>query len=372
MNKNQIKNFLINLPGWHTSKKIIVFESDDWGTIRMASRESYKRLLKKGYPVDKCAYNKNDALETNEDLEKLATVLLSVKDKNNNPAKFTLDNIVANPDFEKIKQSEFNKYYLEPFTSTLKRYKNTDRVLSLYKKGITEGVFQPQFHGREHININRWLVSLQDHDKRFIDAFNENMFSIAVSKPPKGRRGYLDSFGENYKVEFESYDKIIKDGTDLFEKIWGFRSETFIAPCYIWSNSIEPILKEVGIDGLQGTHVQRVPVKGEDYKIRKKYHFTGQKNKHNQYYLIRNVFFEPSEKGRSGLVEQVMKEIEVSFKYKKPAIISSHRVNFIGSIQPDNRDKNLKLLSDLLKQIVIKYPDVEFMSSDELLMLIKK
>jgi hypothetical protein len=67
-----------------------------------------------------------------------------------------------------------------------------------------------------------------------------------------------------------------------------------------------------------------------------------------------------------------MKEIEVSFKYKKPAIISSHRVNFIGSIQPDNRDKNLKLLSDLLKQIVIKYPDVEFMSSDELLMLIKK
>ena len=76
--KNLIKN-LANLPGWRTNRKIVVIESDDWGTIRMSSKEAFNSLLKKGYPVDQCPYNKYDALESNQDLEMLFDVLNSVK-----------------------------------------------------------------------------------------------------------------------------------------------------------------------------------------------------------------------------------------------------------------------------------------------------
>ena len=87
-------------------------------------------------PVEECLYNSNDCLESNEDMEALFEVLESVKDKNNNPAILTANNIIANPDFEKIQQSNFQEYHYEPFTTTLKRDPKRDRVLSLYKEGI--------------------------------------------------------------------------------------------------------------------------------------------------------------------------------------------------------------------------------------------
>ena len=70
MLKSIVRN-LANLPGWRTNRKIVVIESDDWGTIRMSSKEAFNSLLNKGYPVDQCPYNKYDALESNQDLEML-------------------------------------------------------------------------------------------------------------------------------------------------------------------------------------------------------------------------------------------------------------------------------------------------------------
>jgi len=40
-----IKSHLLNLPGWHTNRKIVVIESDDWGSIRMSSAEDAERLI---------------------------------------------------------------------------------------------------------------------------------------------------------------------------------------------------------------------------------------------------------------------------------------------------------------------------------------
>jgi hypothetical protein len=34
--KSKKKN-LLHLPGWYTKRKIVVFENDDWGSIRMTS-----------------------------------------------------------------------------------------------------------------------------------------------------------------------------------------------------------------------------------------------------------------------------------------------------------------------------------------------
>lgn len=59
-----------------------------------------------------------------------------------------------------------------------------------------------------------------------------------------------------------------------------------------------------------------------------------------------------------------MKEIECAFKDKHIAIISSHRINFVGGIDVNNRIKNLELLDEFLSTLLMKFPDVEFMSSD--------
>lgn len=50
----------------------------------------------------------------------------------------------------------------------------------------------------------------------------------------------------------------------------------------------------------------------------------------------------------------------------KPAIVSSHRANYVGGMDIDHRDCNLIFLNSLLKKIFTTWPDVEFVSSDEL------
>lgn len=363
----QLKRNLINILGWTTNLKIIVFESDDWGMIRMASRDSFNRLLAKGYPVDRCVYNRNDALETNEDLLFLMEILDMFKDRRGNPAKFTLNNVVGNPNFNKIKESKFEEYFYEPFTETLKRYDNSHHVMDLYSEGKENNLFQLQFHGREHVNVNRWIGALQRKDKIFLDAFKEGMFTVASGNSTSGRRDYLDAFGNAYGNEIESMQSIIQSGTNLFEDIWGFKSESFIAPCYIWSKEIEPILAKCGIKYIQGIHIQSEPKIGLTLESKKVFHYQGQKGSNNIRYLVRNVHFEPVEKySVKETLDATMRQIENSFLWHKPAIIGSHRANYIGSINPENRSRNLKALKQLIRTILLKYPEVVFMSSDQL------
>ena len=70
---------VLNALGSKSKRKIIVFESDDWGTIRMSSKNAFNHFLTKGYPVDQCPYNTYDCLESNEDMESLFSVFKIIR-----------------------------------------------------------------------------------------------------------------------------------------------------------------------------------------------------------------------------------------------------------------------------------------------------
>ena len=357
-----IKKFLFSIPGWHTNRKIIVFESDDWGMIRMASKSSYNYFLSKGLPVDSCVYNSNDVLEQNTDLELLFEVLSSVRDKNNHTAILTANNVVANPDFEKIQEDNFTRYYLEPFSETLKKYNNREKVLELYQEGIRNYLFRPQFHAREHLNVSNWMKALINKERTTMMAFERQMFSVhAKGKVSSCKDEFLDAFG-NFE---EDYSRVVEEGLQIFQDVHGFNSTSFIAPCFYWSNSLNKLLRKNGVKYLQGGRVQKSPVHGKK-EFKKYYHYLGQRNSLNQLYLIRNASFEVVESTDRDWVDSCMKEIATAFKYKKAAIVSVHRVNFMGGINSKNRSRTLKLFKNLLKSITKTWSDVEFMSSDQL------
>ena len=58
-----------DIPGWRTRRHIVVIESDDWGSIRMPSIESYNRLLAAGIRDDKRHHCTNDTVASTDDLE---------------------------------------------------------------------------------------------------------------------------------------------------------------------------------------------------------------------------------------------------------------------------------------------------------------
>jgi len=367
--KNSIRENGVNILGWRTKRRILIIESDDWGSIRMQSKESFDALKAKGYPVDECGYNTNDSLENNRDLELLFETIESIKNSDGQSPIFTANNIVGNPDFDKIRASGFKEYYFESFAKTLQRYPSSDRVIDLYKEGILRGIFIPQFHGREHVNIPRWLHALQTGDTPSLDAFEHQMFSVHASKHPQFPMEFMDALECQNEEHLKKQEVILREGLELFESLWGFRSETFIAPCFSWHRKLNKVLAEEGIIGLQGMYYQNEPIFDSQKKYRTVYHYMGQKNTLGQNYMLRNVIFEPALNKNRDWVKTAMHEIDVAFKWNKPAIISSHRVNYTGSLVEQNRTNNLLYLKQLLTGIIRKYPDIEFMSSN---MLVKE
>src|SRR5688500_10889544 len=96
----QAKLYLNNIPGWHTSRKILVFESDDWGSIRMPSSQVFNILKSKGINVDSY-YDLFDTIESKEDLEYLFDALTKFRSVNGTVPLFTFNTVMANPDFKK-------------------------------------------------------------------------------------------------------------------------------------------------------------------------------------------------------------------------------------------------------------------------------
>ena len=363
--KKKIAQNLINSLGWKTTRKIIVFESDDWGSIRMPSKNVYKSLLKEGVRVDLCPYNRYDNLATKDDLEYLFNVLTNFKDKKGSHPVFTANTNVANPDFKKIAQSDFKEYNYEPFTETLKKYSINSNIFSVWNDGIDNKLFYPQLHGREHVNPISWMKLLRDKHFEIRRAFEYNSFGLSRITSPNIKILYLASLIFESDKEQKIIEKSIIESAALFENIFGFTSKSFIAPLYIWDIKLEKTLNEIGVKYIQGanSHSNYNATTNKVYRVKR--HFCGDKNSLNQFYLLRNCSFEPS-LSKNFDVNSTLKEIEIAFRWKKPAIITSHRVNYIGALDKRNRETGLKLLNELLTKIIKKWPDVEFMNSADL------
>jgi len=182
----------------------------------------------------------------------------------------------------------------------------------------------------------------------------------------------MDAFNY-YGPEFDGLlETIISDAVSLFHDLFGYESKSFVPSCYVWNGSLENILKKHNIDYIQGSHYQLVPTDQGYSRFDKKKHTIGERNRYNQIYLVRNCEFEPSWGNASWAVDLCLAQINNSFKWKKPATISTHRLNYVGYIDQSNRDQNLQLLHRLLSEVLKRWPDVEFITSVELGNIIMK
>jgi hypothetical protein len=362
--RNALASHSINMGGWTTNRKIVVFESDDWGSIRMPSRVIYEKLLSKGFRVDKCPYNKNDSLASEEDLASLFEILIKFRDKNDNHPVITANTIIANPDFDKIEESDFKEYYYELFTETLKKYPKHENSFSLWNQGINEQIFYPQFHGKEHVNIKRWLKLLRDKNEYFRYAFAFGLWGLSPAVIDTGKINIQASFDTTDINDLLNHKEILNDGLNQFEYLFRYRSKSFIASNFIWHPDLNNTLKENGVSVIQGMKYQLLPYldKAKHSRVR---HRTGQEI-NGQIYLVRNCAFEPTLYPGIDTVSSCLRDISNSFLWKKPAIITVHRLNFIGFIDEENRTQNLVKLYSLLSSIIKRWPDVEFMTSVEL------
>ena len=196
----------IHLWGWKTPRKLVVFESDDWGSERMPSKKVFYQLKKQGIPVEDDPYCRYDTRASNQDLDLLYEIMDSFRDHKGNPPAFTVNTIMGNPDFKKISLDDFKAY----------SYVASAFPGSFYE-GIKNGFIKPQFHGREHLNVKQWMKALRQGDRDALVCFHHGVYGFPTTKKILNRRyDYMANYDVERQEDYDLIEQSISQGLKIF------------------------------------------------------------------------------------------------------------------------------------------------------------
>lgn len=363
--KQLLVNYFKNITGWSSSRKIVCFAVDDYGNIRLSSEKARLNLIKSGIGL-KGRFDTYDALDTKEDYKQLFVVLQSVKDSKSNSAVFTTYAVPCNINYAETKEN--GKFIPENLEATYTRLSDIDPAeykdtIQLVHEGITKNLIRPQFHGREHFNVNLFNALLADREPTLLANLDNQSLAGLPDHKDFITVKYSEAFAFWKEQEIELHKQIIEDGLNQFEKVYGLRPKTFTPPAMKLHPSLFGFLEEKGIIAIDKSRVENRHLGYGKYI--KERNTTGVQAGQRHVTIVRNCMFEPNSSDIDW-VNFTFNQIKAAFILKKPAIISSHRVNFCGHIDPTNRKKGLSTLESLLKKVVKTWPDVEFMAIDDL------
>lgn len=360
---NQIKN----VAGTRTRRKLVVFAVDDYGNVRLSSRKARKQMDQAGLKVYS-RFDAFDTLETRQDLEQLFEVLTSVKDHTGSHAVFSPFALPCNINFEQLEDENFQQYRFELLPETYEKLTALDAgsyqgTWQLWQEGINKGLMQPQFHGREHLNVRQFEEMLSNRSPALMASLRARSLT-SVPSPKNTERSLMAAFSFERVEEVKAIHSIISEGLDYFEKVFGYRATVFMPPAGQDHPDLYPALSRDGIKYIDTTFYHKKHL-GEG-KYQTVINYWGKQHGPHLKGILRNVVFEPTHHNYSNGVGEALQQIEAAFRWKKPAVISSHRVNFCGHIDAENRKRGLRSLGTLLQEIVKKWPDAEFVSSAEI------
>ena len=369
--RRQLLDNIKNIPGWHTAQKLVVFAVDDYGNVRLDSNTARDRMLASGVKLQG-RFDHLDTLETRQDLEALLETLSSVTDSRGRHAVFTSYALSANPDLEAMSHGDAG-YQYEPLTRTFERLSADqpaayEGTWALWQEGIRARLLKPQFHGREHLNVEVLERKLKAGDRVLKINFENHSMAGLGDEPSLPGVGFTHGFGLWERSEIDRHREIIADGLKLFEQVFGFRSETFTPPAQKLHTDLYPFVEAQGVRAIdKPLHCVR---RLDRDKTVREFNRLGRRRGQGHVSIVRNVVFEPNNDPSFDAVGHALNQVATAFRWRKPAIISSHRVNFCGHIEEENRRFGLDALRRLLQGIAQRCPDVQFISADELVALI--
>jgi hypothetical protein len=163
--------------------------------------------------------------------------------------------------------------------------------------------------------------------------------------------------------EFTWLENSLTDGVKIFENTFGRKPDVFCPSNGVFHDKFKPLLIDSGIKTTVESGKRYVPDGKGGYTT--KYFINGRKDNLEIITYGRNCRFEPLEDGLNRCMKNVINQIKAAFRWGKPAVLATHRVNFVGDLDKKNRELGLEALTSLLQNILQTWPDIEFMNSAE-------
>ncbi|HSI77214.1 MAG TPA: hypothetical protein VK957_15035 [Lunatimonas sp.] len=354
--------------GQNIDQKIVVFQSDGWGAARLPNKQVFQCLLGKGI---KLSFKENkgfrtvlDGFESPQELSQLLEVLLKHKDADGKNPVFTFNVTTGNPDFGKIEDHDFGEYFSEPFHHTMERER--PGVLNIWRSGIENGLISPQYMGHDPVNQKRWLDGLVKNKLDLQIAFKYGVYNVSRTRFTSD---YYSIAYEYLSGEDEQYLKDnITQGLNVFQDFFHKRPCSFVAPFYVTPDYLLREIRGQGVPVFQsnGTHFLPQRVKNGEMTYERKCFISGLDKHTNSVQLIRNCRFEPAFYPTENETDRCLAEVMQAFSHKRPAVICSSRSNYVGIFDERVPEESIEQLDTLLGNIIKRWPDVKFYSTDQI------
>jgi hypothetical protein len=326
-------------------ESIVVIESDDWGKHGFGDAGS--DFLDNEKRTD-WSY---DRLETVEEVNALNELLSSYKRNGHESPRFTLNTIVANPNVSSTIESNYEELKLSTIDVS------DPKLIEAYKTGMKNEVFLAQYHGRLHYNPELYLESLKSNE--VVRTLFENNVSGGLENFKETQLAYYSEYF-NFLTNKESLGLAnwISTGLREFQNIFGYQSQSTIAPNYVISKKGIEMLSELGVKYLQGSNKLISKKEGKEFYSN---YCLGAKGSNGLVHLVRNVKFEPCRSKAEWQSEFCKKSIINLFSNNIPVVLDTHRINYVGENAERSRAELKKILDLTLDQ-----KDVTFLTSVEL------
>lgn len=352
------------------SSPLIVFQSDDWGTQRIPVGLKISHLIS-----ETNEFEVYDTLENEVDLEQFRDTICLINNQIVPKFKFTFNVVSGNPDFKKIRNRHYQEFFAQNLNESYEFYGyNKLKLKEQWNLLLDSKFLNFQFHSREHVNYKLWLDSIRSKDPKSCVAFDLGFWGISTEFTKKRNQSFMATWDKDLDLlDAQNF----RQGLVYFKDYFNINPISFVPNNYIFHKKNMNILEENGIISIQGKNYLIQPQNRRLFKYRHKIERnmgTIEKGSNSLISIVRNVQFEPSKdlfsnKHNESFTPQIdlaMNQINLAIMKGLPAVIDTHRVNYVGGRNEQNRDYGLQQLRKLVERIHNNYPDAEFISTTEL------
>ena len=211
-------------------------------------------------------------------------------------------------------------------------------------EGIHSGVWYPEFHATWHYDpALRKAAALQPGDAAKATGRGIMLF------PGSERARELGLWRESADLTGE-----LDHSLEVFQRIFGRLPGSVIAPDYTWSARHEDLWESRGLRVIQAKREQRNPEWGGSLigRLAKAWGRSLERVDHpDRTYLERNCRFEPVQtEDPAAVVSACLEETRQAWRRSEPAIVETHRINFVHT-DPAVVETGLNSLADYLEEL---------------------
>ncbi|HUA13883.1 MAG TPA: hypothetical protein VMG31_01195 [Verrucomicrobiae bacterium] len=343
---------LLPVAGYHFDRPLVLFQSDDWGRVGLRDQQALAELREAGLLLGERPYDFY-SLETAGDLAALTAVLKSHRDATGRHPCLEMNFILANPDFERMRDEGFGQIHLLPIADGWPQGWKRPGLLEAYREGIASGLFEPALHGITHFCRAAVEANLAHNNERV--ALLRRLWQTGTPyihwrMPWIGYEYWDPEKNEDDRfLPAASQSELIGQAVGAFAKLFSSVPHSACAPGYRANSASHSAWAKHGVAVVQNGPGRALPPYFDRYDLLQ---------------LSRTVEFEPAVDAQFSL-ETSLRQAGNCFEHGIPAVVSIHSINFHSAAR-DFCTPTLRLIDEFLTALESKYPNLLYLHDRDL------